>query len=186
MDDLSGTAWPGALDLIIGATIALSLGFGVVRGLLREVFSLISWVTAFWLAYLYGSTVAQRIDPVLQSPPLSEAAGAVLVFIIVLVGLLLLASLIRRIFHATGLTGMDRAFGALFGTVRALVIIAAFLVLARSTAALEQDWYNASLLVPYFDPVVDLVSRKLTQPLMETIGAQALDSGVLGVGGATD
>ena len=78
MDDLSGIPWPGALDLVIGTTIALSLGFGVVRGLLREVFSLISWVAAFWLAYLYGSTVAQRIDPVLQNPPLSEAVGAVL------------------------------------------------------------------------------------------------------------
>ncbi|HCX88708.1 MAG TPA: hypothetical protein DG761_11855 [Gammaproteobacteria bacterium] len=186
MDELSRVPWPGALDLIIGAMMVLSLGFGLVRGLLREVLSLISWVAALWLAYLYGSAVAHRIDPVLQSPPLSEAAGAVLVFIVVLVGLLLLASLIRRIFHATGLTGMDRAFGALFGTVRALVIITALLVLARSTAALEQDWYNASLLVPYFDPVVDLASRKLTQPLMATIGAQALDSGVLGIGGATD
>jgi membrane protein required for colicin V production len=186
MDDLSSIPWPGALDLIIGTTIALSLGLGVVRGLLREVFSLIAWVAAFWVAYLYGSTVAQRIDPVLQNPPLSEAAGAVLTFSVVLICLLLLASLIRRIFHATGLTGMDRAFGALFGAVRALVVITALLGLARSTAALEQDWYNASLLVPYFDPVVDLVSRKLTQPLMETIGAQALDSGVLGVGGATD
>jgi membrane protein required for colicin V production len=186
MGELAGLSWPPLLDSILGLTVLLSLGFGIVRGFLREVLSLIAWAGAFWLAFVYGPAVAQKLDPILQNPVLSQAGAAVLTFVVVLVTLLVVASLITRIFKATGLTGMDRALGGIFGAVRALVIIITVLLAARSTAAAEQDWYNASTLVPYFDPVVDWASGWLTQPLMEGIGIESLDRDVLGVDSSTD
>ena len=186
MGDLEGVSWPSFLDAILGLTILLSLGFGIIRGLLREVFSLIAWMVAFWLAFVYGSAVALRIDPILQNSVLSQAAGAVLTFVIVLVSLQVVASLVCRIFKATGLSGMDRALGGLFGAVRALVIITTVLLMARSTAAPEQAWYNASTLVPYFDPAVNWASAWLTQPLMEGIGVESPGANATGAGYSTD
>ena len=84
MDELAGVPWPPLLDVVLGLMVLLSLGFGIARGLLREVLSLIAWVTAFWLAFVYGPAVALRIDPILQNPTLSQVAGAVLIFIVVL------------------------------------------------------------------------------------------------------
>ena len=186
MDELTGVPWPPLLDVVLGLMVLLSLGFGIARGLLREVLSLIAWVTAFWLAFVYGPAVALRIDPILQNPTLSQVAGAVLIFIVVLIGLLVVASLISRIFKATGLTGIDRVLGGLFGTVRALVIIISVLLVARFTAAADQGWYNASALIPYFDPVADWASGWLTQSLMDSIGVESPDAGLLGVGDDTD
>ena len=36
MDEIAGFSWPPMLDVVLGLTVLLSLGFGIVRGLLRE------------------------------------------------------------------------------------------------------------------------------------------------------
>ena len=186
MGEIAGFSWPPMLDVVLGLTVLLSLIFGIVRGLLREVLSLIAWAAAFWLALVYGPAVALRIDPILQNSVLSQVAGAVLTFVVVLISLLVAASLISRIFKATGLTGMDRVLGGVFGTVRALVIIITVLLVARFTAVADQGWYNASALVPYFNPVVDWAAGWLTQPLMESVGVESLDQGLFGIDENTD
>jgi hypothetical protein len=56
----------------------------------------------------------------------------------------------------------------------------------RFTAAADQGWYNASALIPYFDPVADWASGWLNQSLMDSIGVESLDVGLIGVGDDTD
>ena len=177
MNEIAG-AWPSLVDIAIVSAMALSLVFGLFRGLLRELLSLISWITAFWIAYRYSADVAQAIDPVLQNPMLSRVVAVVLVFVGVLVGLLLLASLIANLFKATGLAGMDRLLGGLFGLVRALVILGAVLLLARNTGAPQQDWYNASMIIPIFDPAVDWTVQYLVPGMLEGFGTHLLDGGL--------
>ena len=180
------SAWPSLVDIAIVLTMALSLMFGLFRGLLRELLSLISWITAFWIAYRYSVDVAQAIDPVLQNPTLSRVLAVVLVFVGVLVGLLLLASLIAKIFKATGLAGMDRLLGGLFGLVRALVILGAVLLLARNTGAPQQDWYNASMIIPIFDPAVDWTAQYLVPGMLEGFETHLLDGALPSASDSTD
>jgi membrane protein required for colicin V production len=97
---------------------------------------------------------------------LANIIGAVTVFIGVLLTLSVAGSLISRAFRATGLTGMDRLLGAVFGTLRALLLIIALLLLARFTPASAQAWYNESLLVPYLEPAVDWLSTKVGHSLV--------------------
>ena len=121
-------AAPAIADIIILAVMGVSLVFGLFRGLLRELLSLVSWILAFWIAYRYSASVAQILDKALQNPTLSQAVSAVFVFVLVLVALMLLASLISKIFKAAGLAGMDRILGGLFGLGRAVVILFAALI----------------------------------------------------------
>ena len=185
MNGIAG-AWPSLVDIAIVSAMALSLVFGLFRGLLRELLSLISWITAFWIAYRYSADVAQAIDPVLQSPMLSRVVAVVLVFVGVLVGLLLLASLIAKIFKATGLAGMDRLLGGLFGLVRALVILGAVLLLARNSGAPQQDWYNASMIIPIFDPAVDWAAQYLVSGTLEGFETHLLDGALPSASDSTD
>ncbi|HAF74234.1 MAG TPA: colicin V production CvpA, partial [Gammaproteobacteria bacterium] len=111
------------VDIVILAVMGISLVFGLFRGLLRELLSLVSWVFAFWIAYRYSANVAEIIDRALQNPTLSQAVSAVLVFVIVLVALMVLTSLIAKVFKATGLAGIDRILGGLFGLGRGVVIL---------------------------------------------------------------
>ncbi len=165
MSELSGFSPPGLLDLVLVGATCLSLGIGLFRGLIREILSLVSWVLALWLAYLYSDLVAVWLETWLKNSQLANIIGAVTVFIGVLLTLSVAGSLISRAFQASGLTGMDRLLGAVFGTLRALVLIIALLLLARLTPASAQAWYNESVLVPYLEPAVDWLSTKVGHSL---------------------
>ena len=179
-------AGPAIADIVILAVMGVSLVFGLFRGLLRELLSLVSWIMAFWIAYRYSSSVAQIIDKALQNPTLSQAVSAVLVFVLVLVALMLLTSLLRKIFKATGLAGTDRILGGLFGFGRAVVILLVALILAGHTAVNEQDWYNASMMIPVFDRALDWVAVYLPPGTMEGIGAGWLEGELPGSSGSAD
>ena len=40
------------VDVVVIAALVLSFGLGIVRGIVREVLSLSSWIVSIWLAYL--------------------------------------------------------------------------------------------------------------------------------------
>tara|TARA_A100001037_G_scaffold58288_1_gene50418 strand:- start:554 stop:1111 length:558 start_codon:yes stop_codon:yes gene_type:complete len=185
MTDVAGSG-PAMVDIVILAVMAISLVFGLFRGLLRELLSLVSWVLAFWIAYRYSANVAEIIDRALQNPTLSQAVSAVLVFVIVLVALMVLTSLIAKLFKATGLAGIDRILGGLFGLGRGVVILLAALILASHTGAVEQDWYNASTMIPMFDRALDWMAAYVPAGTLEGFGAGLLEGELPGNSGSAD
>ena len=185
MTDVAGSG-PAMVDIVILAVMAISLVFGLFRGLLRELLSLVSWVLAFWIAYRYSANVAEIIDRALQNPTLSQAVSAVLVFVIVLVALMVLTSLIAKVFKATGLAGIDRILGGLFGLGRGVVILLAALILASHTGAVEQDWYNASTIIPMFDRALDWMAAYVPAGTLEGFGAGLLEGELPGNSGSAD
>ena len=185
MTDVAGSG-PAMVDIVILAVMAISLVFGLFRGLLRELLSLVSWVLAFWVAYRYSANVAEIIDRALQNPTLSQAVSAVLVFVIVLVALMVLTSLIAKVFKATGLAGIDRILGGLFGLGRGVVILLAALILASHTGAVEQDWYNASTMIPMFDRALDWMAAYVPAGTLEGFGAGLLEGELPGNSGSAD
>ena len=180
------TAAPAIADIVILAVMGVSLAFGLFRGLVRELLSLVSWILAFWIAYRFSSSVAQIIDKALQNPTLSQAVSAILVFVLVLVALMLLASLISKIFKATGLAGMDRILGGLFGLGRAVVILFVAVIVGQHTVVIDQDWYNASMMIPLFDQALDWVAGYLPPGTLEGIGAGLLEVKLPGSSGSSD
>ena len=185
MTDVAGSG-PAMVDIVILAVMAISLVFGLFRGLLRELLSLVSWVLAFWIAYRYSANVAEIIDRALQNPTLSQAVSAVLVFVIVLVALMVLTSLIAKVFKATGLAGIDRILGGLFGLGRGVVILLAALILASHTGAVEQEWYNASTMIPMFDRALDWMAAYVPAGTLEGFGAGLLEGELPGNSGSAD
>ncbi len=185
MTEIAAAA-PAIADIVILAVMGVSLAFGLFRGLLRELLSMVSWILAFWIAYRFSSSVAQIIDKALQNPTLSQAVSAILVFVLVLVALMLLASLISKIFKATGLAGMDRILGGLFGLGRAVVILFVALIMGQHTVVIEQDWYNASTMIPLFDQALDWVAGYLPPGTLEGIGAGLLEVKLPGSSGSSD
>ena len=185
MTEITG-AGPAMVDITILAVMGVSLVFGLFRGLLRELLSLVSWVMAFWIAYRYSSSVAEIIDKALQNPTLSQAVSVVLVFVLVLTALMLLSGLISKIFKATGLAGMDRILGGLFGLGRALVILFAALMLAGHTVVIEQDWYNASIMISLFDRALDWIAVYFPPGTLEGFGAGLLEGELPGSSESAD
>jgi len=121
------------LDLFVLAVLAGSATLGLLRGLVKEVFSLMAWVLAFLGARLFGPLLAPLLSG-LESPALRHAAALVVVFVLVLLGAAMLGSLLSSLARLAGLEAFDRLLGGLFGLARGGIALVAFTLVAGLTA----------------------------------------------------
>lgn len=142
------------LDLVVMGVVALSAVIGAVRGLAREVLSLLIWVAAFLGAFYFGPMVDDWMD---LNWGFDDVAGYIVVFVAVLVLGSLAKNATARLLEATGLTGLDRTLGLAFGSARGLLICVVVLVAVRPFAE-HADWWRASftrpMLVQFEDELV--------------------------------
>ncbi|MGE8332026.1 MAG: CvpA family protein, partial [Paraburkholderia nemoris] len=108
-----------AFDYAVMAVIGLSALRGTWRGFLSEIFGLIGWIAAFFIACRFVGYVVPFIPATWPGGALTQW---LLAFALVAVGVVLIASvlnaLLSRIVQATGLSGVDRSLGLMFGLVR--------------------------------------------------------------------
>ncbi|HKB82416.1 MAG TPA: CvpA family protein [Burkholderiales bacterium] len=131
-------------DLIAVLVVALSVGFSIWRGLVREVLALLSWILAFWLAKLFAAVVAGWLPASWSHQGLRIAIGFVAVMLVSIVVLSLVSMLVVHLVKVAGLTASDRALGAVFGLLRGLLIVVALVLLGGMTSEpREAYWRNA-------------------------------------------
>lgn len=149
------------VDFLIIAIVAISLFVGVFRGFVREVLSLTSWIGAVWLAYVYVLDVAALLAPYIEQQPIRVVAAFAGIFVVALIVFSLLSYLIYRLIAIAGISGVDRSLGMLFGFVRGCLVVAVLIMIAAFMDFTSQPWWQGSLLVDYFDPVIDLIRSLL-------------------------
>ena len=132
-------------DVVLAALVLLSAGFGVIRGLMKEVLSLVIWAAALLLALAFGTQLGRLVLD--ADPKLQTGIGFALVFVVVLIAGALLQRLVHALVKTTGLSGTDRVLGFAFGAARGLVVAVFGLILLRPFAA-EREWWQDSHLVP--------------------------------------
>ena len=156
------------LDYALLAVLALSALLGLLRGFVKEAFSLAGWVFAFWGAAQLARPVATRLQGSvgeflgIQELPLALAfvAGfAVLLLVAALAGRLL-AGVVR----ASPLSGLDRSLGLVFGLLRGLVLLLAVVVLGGLTPVVESVWWQDSQVVA--------ILQALARWLLDAMGLQ--------------
>ncbi len=156
-----------ALDLIFVAVLLLSILLGAWRGLVFEVLSVLSWVVSFVLAQWFAVDMAALL-PLDAWPDAGRyAAGFAAVFVLALFACGLAASLAKKLVEATGLRPVDRALGALFGVLRAGLILLVIAVLAQLTPLHQSDLWRTSSGAPWLSvalqelkPALSVVSEE--------------------------
>lgn len=139
-----------AFDYAVMAVIALSALRGTWRGFLSEVFGLIGWVAAFLIACHFVGYVVPYM-------PVNWPGGALtqwlLAFVLLVVGVMLVVgvanALLSRLVQATGLSGVDRSLGLMFGLVRGVILVLILVALAGLTELPQQEFWRDALLRPY-------------------------------------
>lgn len=159
-------AW---VDFAIIAVIALSTIVGVARGLLREVLSFVIWLGAILIAWTFHKELATFLGSWSESRTIPlVGAFLILVFAVVVLGAIfghLLSVLVKR----TGLTGTDRAFGAVFGGARGAVLVAMLVFLGALTPLPEDHWWQGSALVGRFQVLAERVLEQIPPQAIERL-----------------
>lgn len=148
-------------DIVILVVIALSTIIGLLRGLVREALSLASWLLAFWIAFTFAGEAGMLFARYISAPPLQVAAGFATLFLVTLLAASVVSWLIHRVFTAAKIRGPDRALGAVFGVVRGLVLVVAFMLVAGATPLPEQQWWQRSVLARQLAPFTVVLARLL-------------------------
>lgn len=136
------------LDVVILAVLAVSVLIGAVRGFVREAFSLGVWILAFVVANLSAREASTLFESWVGDPALRLPLAFGAVFLATLILGSLAVRVLGMLVDATGLTGLDRTLGTLFGAGRAVVLL---IVISAFAAPLFADtgWWQASRLVPW-------------------------------------
>ena len=137
-------------DLAVLGVIGVSVLLGVLRGLVKEVFSIAGWLLAFFLARRFAQSVALLLPAALQPVELRLAVAFSLVVVLTVLVCWVGALLVAEVMKATGLGPMDRTLGAVFGLARgALVVVVAVLVAGLTALPASPGWRNAWLSPPF-------------------------------------
>lgn len=141
---MNGTDW------VILAILGLSILVGLWRGLVAELLSLAIWIAAFWVAASFGPDVAARLPHAISVPIVRIGLGYALCFIAVLIVGALVRFATRKLIWSTGLSGIDRLFGMLFGFVRGALLVTLLVFLVGLTLFTREAWWQQSVLLPQF------------------------------------
>ncbi|NYT60933.1 CvpA family protein [Alcaligenaceae bacterium] len=131
-----------SFDFIVLAILGISALLGLLRGLVKEVLSLIAYVVAFLAGVWWGPLMSVWLTAYIDNALLRTAIayGTVFISVLLLVGLvnITLATLIKK----TGLTPADHGLGALFGLLRGTLFVLVLVGLAGYTELPQEAWWQ--------------------------------------------
>jgi membrane protein required for colicin V production len=133
------------LDYVVLAVFVFSIAWGVWRGLVREVMSLVGWVLAFLAANLFAAPLGDQLPASISRPEYRTLFAFVVIFFLAVVVTALAAIWLHKVMHAVGLGSVDRVFGALFGLLRALIIVLVVAIIAGFTGVPRSAAWKDSL-----------------------------------------
>jgi len=137
------------LDFLLLGLVAISTIAGLLRGLLREVITLVTWITAVWLAWKFAPGLEPHLGGALAYESVRAWAARAIIFIaIVLIGSGV-ALLVNHLVRLSLFSGTDRACGALFGLLRGLIMVGLLVIFCHAVRLDGESWWRGSMLVPY-------------------------------------
>ncbi|WP_273773612.1 CvpA family protein [Burkholderia mallei] len=123
-----------AFDYAVLLVIGLSALRGAWRGFVGEIFGLIGWIAAFLIACRFVGVVLPYIP-------------AIIIGVVLVAGVA--NALLSRIAQATGLGGVDRSLGMMFGLVRGVLLVLLLVAAAGLTELPKQEFWRDALLRPF-------------------------------------
>ena len=138
-------------DYAIIVLLAVSCIAGLLRGLLREVISLLTWVAAVWLAWQFAGMLEPHLGGALRDSAVRPWAARAIIFIGVLLIGAAVGSIVSHFVRLSLFSGLDRLLGFVFGLLRGVVVLGVLAMLCHAVRLDEEPWYRDSVLTPYAD-----------------------------------
>ncbi len=148
-------------DYVIIAIIVFSAIVGLIRGFVREAFSLASWVGAFVVAVIFAEWGARMLARWVPGEQLRLVLAFAGLFALVLIVGIAVGHFASLMVERAKLTRADRGLGLFFGIARGYVAVAALVVVASFSRVPAQGWWHRSVLIPFTRPVAAWIAHHL-------------------------
>ena len=182
------------VDNIILAVFLVSILAGLMRGLVREMISLLTWAAAFVIAILFSTKVAAsfsgnagvqglvnqatQVVGASATKPLSMLSiGAS--FVGLFVATLIIGSVVNyfvsQAVEGRGINFSNRLLGGVFGLARGFLLVLATIFLIQLTPLSDQAYWTGSQFVHSFQPTVKWINH-LVAPGLESLKSKVSDT----------
>tara|TARA_R110000787_G_scaffold261389_1_gene366756 strand:- start:817 stop:1335 length:519 start_codon:yes stop_codon:yes gene_type:complete len=152
------------VDWVVVAIVALSTLLSLLRGFTREALSLLGWIAAFVIAYVFAGELASRMTGLVSNITARYIAAWLLLLVGVLLVTGLLSMLMAQMVRATGLGTLDRLLGTIFGFARGVIIVLVLVFLIRELLPpRDQVWLYEAHLMPQIDALLNWAMQMLGQ-----------------------
>jgi membrane protein required for colicin V production len=155
-----------SLDVAFLVIISISILLGVLKGFIRELFSLAFFLIAVILSFLFYHEVGTFYLKFIKNRDISNFTGFITIFIIVIIVGSVVTYLIKKIFTLGPLKSVDRILGGLFGLVRG-VLISGIIVFGFIAFKVNDALIIKSKLSPYLIHTVKIFYKLLPENIKD-------------------
>ena len=152
-------------DLIILIIFGLSIGLSFLRGFVKELISLLSWIMAIWLAILYCHDLS-----VLMTFTQLEWLRVGVAFLAIFVPTVFFGAVINmaitRIVRKTPFSLPDRILGMIFGFCKAGLLLSLLVLFGGFTELPQSSWWQQSNLLKPLEFSANMIKSYLPQDLL--------------------
>lgn len=160
------------IDYILIAVLAFSAIISVLRGFVREMMAILSWIVSLWVAWHFYSTLAVLLSGYISKEGLRAPAAFLILFVVTMILGGLVNFLCGQLVDKTGLSGTDRILGLGFGLLRGVLVVGILILVVRFTPLTELPVWKESRLVPAFMPVEKWLQSFLPQDMQSNFVMQ--------------
>ncbi len=156
-------------DYLVLFVLICSIVISTLRGLVKEVLSLLSWVVALVVANAYGQDLAEMLVDVIPGSVMRLIVAFIALFIGVRLLMGLFAMAVDAIISRSGMSVADRGLGGLFGLARGLVLVLAAVLICGMTAIPQQPFWKEALFSPLAETAAGTVKPFLPGVLVRHV-----------------
>jgi membrane protein required for colicin V production len=135
-------------DYLVLFVLICSVVISTLRGLVKEILSLLGWIVSFVVANAYGEDLAALLPDMVPGNVTRLIVAFIALFIGVRLLMMLLNLAVDAVIKASGLSLADRGLGGLFGLARGLLIVLAAVLICGMTAIPQQPFWKDAVLSP--------------------------------------
>lgn len=162
----------GMIDLVVIATIIISVLFALYRGLLRELLGITSWILAGLAAVFSYLPAIKLLTGKVDNVKVWGITSSGLIALTILIIMTIINARITHSLRKSSLSGLDRILGVMFGVLRAGLLIVLIWLFARQMAwtpkqveAMQQRNFS----VKYIQMAADWTEKILPDGLRQNI-----------------
>lgn len=156
-------------DILVVVVILVSAILAMIRGFVREVLSVTTWVAAAAAAYFFHRPFVPLIEPYIDSHTIAVIAAAAGVFAVTLIIGSYITMKISDFVIDSRAGLLDRSLGLVFGAVRGVLLLVIALLFFDWLVPRPPDWISSARSKPILDNVGEQLIAAMPQDIEATI-----------------
>jgi membrane protein required for colicin V production len=157
------------LDVVVIVVVLISAILAMVRGFVREVLSVASWVAAAGAAYFFYKPLVPLVQPYVESGTVATIVSAAVIFFVALILASYITMRISDFVIDSRIGAIDRVFGFVFGAVRGVLLLVIALLFFNWLVPQPPAWVTMARSKPMLDDIGEKLMAALPEDAEATI-----------------